>query len=420
MCVECTFRTFRIPKFRIPHSFYFYRLKQDFQTMSTRSLVTFSLLVLAFTLNAQGGIDFYHGTWAEAKARAKAEDKLIFVDAYAEWCGPCKRMAAQTFPDPKAGEFFNANFVCLKVDMEKADNQEFATTFPVSAYPTLMFIDGDGKLTVKQTGALDVDGLLSFGRKALAKANKWPELEAQYNEGKRDPEFLLQYVRALNRADKPSLKITNDYLNTQSDFTMPFNLKFILEGATEADSRVFDLLVKNRVAIEKEASADAVNKKIEKACQATVRKAVEFKDKKLLADAKKKMKQNYPARAAAFGQEADLKFAAATHDSKGYLKAMKARQKEVGNSAARLHDLVIDMQRAFPDDPKVLKQAQKWAETAAEKGGLPEYYLTLAGIYKRLGKKDEARKAAEQARKALGETDPQGFGPKIDYFLREL
>ena len=69
---------------------------------------------------------------------------------------------------------------------------EFATAFPVSAYPTLMFIDGDGKLSVKQTGALDVDGLLTFGRKALSKANKWPELEQQYTEGKREPEFLLQ------------------------------------------------------------------------------------------------------------------------------------------------------------------------------------------------------------------------------------
>ena len=87
--------------------------------MSIRSFVTFCLLTLAFTANAQGGIEFFHGTWAEAKAKAKAEDKLIFVDAYAEWCGPCKRMSAQTFPDPKAGEFFNPNFICLKIDMEK-------------------------------------------------------------------------------------------------------------------------------------------------------------------------------------------------------------------------------------------------------------------------------------------------------------
>ena len=114
-------------------------------------------------------------------------------------------------------------------------------------------------------------------------------------------------MRALNRADKPSLKVTNEYINTQSDLTTPFNLKFLLEGASEADSRVFDLMVKNRALIEKTEQPEAVNKKIEKACAATVRKAVEFKDKKLLAEAKQKMKQHYPARAEAFGQESDLK-----------------------------------------------------------------------------------------------------------------
>ena len=82
------------------------------------------LLALTFSLNTLSaqGIEFFHGTWAEALEKAKSEERLIFVDAFAAWCGPCKRMAAQTFPDPKAGEFFNANFINLKIDMEKPEN----------------------------------------------------------------------------------------------------------------------------------------------------------------------------------------------------------------------------------------------------------------------------------------------------------
>ena len=70
-------------------------------------------------------------------------------------------------------------------------------------------------------------------------------------------------------------------------------------------------------------------------------------------------------------------------------------------------------------DSKVLDQAEKWCKTAAENGGLPEYYLTLAEIYKRQGDKDKARSTAEKARKAMGEKD-NGMGGKIDYFIQSL
>ena len=379
----------------------------------------FTALVLSLNLGAQG-IEFFHGSFADALEKAKSDGKLIFVDAFAEWCGPCKRMAAQTFPDPKVGEYFNANFICLKIDMEKSENADFAGKFPVNAYPTLMFIDQEGKLAAKQTGALGVDALLEYGQKVIGKNDKTADLQKLYDEGKRDPEFLFNYMTALNRAGKPSLKVANDYLNTQSDLNTPFNLKFVLEGTTEADSRVFDLLIKNRQAVEGVSSRDAVNQRIEKACQNTVKKAIEFKDEKLLDEAKSKMKAHYPEKSAAFARDADTKYSAATRDSKQYLKTMKTRQKAVGDNAARLHDLCIEMVRTFPTEPKVLKQAEKWASEAAKKGGLPEYYLTLADIYKRLGNKEKAKKAAEDARKAIGEKDSMLMGQKIDYFLHSL
>jgi thiol-disulfide isomerase/thioredoxin len=386
-----------------------------------RKILFIALLGSLGAIRSQAqGIDFYHGTWSEALAKAKSEGKIIFVDAYAEWCGPCKRMAAQVFTDSKAGDFYNPNFVNLKIDMEKPENAEFAGKFPVSAYPTLMFIDAEGKLSSKQVGALNVDQLLEFGRKALGGSDKSKEMTERYEGGERDPQFLFDYVRALNRAGKPSLKITNEYLATQKDLSTPFNQRFILEGASEADSRVFDLLIQNREGITKLESATIVNNRIEKACLATVRKAIEFKDQNLLNEAKNKMKQHYPEKAAQFAADADIKYATATSNPKAYLKSMKAKKKQIGSNAARTHDLVIEMLRAFPEDPKVLKQAESWAAASAKAGGMPEYYLTLADIYKRQGKKDKARKAVEAGRKAIGDSDAKGFGAKFDNFLKSL
>lgn len=382
--------------------------------------LTFSLLTLSLSAFAQG-IEFFHGTWSEAKAKAKTEGKIIFADAFAEWCGPCKRMAKVVFTDEKVGEFFNANFVNLKIDMEKAENAEFAGKYPVSAYPTLMFLDSTGKVIQKSVGAKDVAGLLEFATKAQGRSDKSADYEKAYNEGSRDPQFLYDYVKSLNAAGKPSLKITNEYLAGQQDLGSDFNLRFILEGATESDSRVFEMLLKNKAKIATLAGEQAVNTRIEKCCGNTLKKAIEYKDEKLLAEAKAKMKAANPERADAFGWEADMKYYTAVKDVKGYLGAARAYQKsEVKNNSAKLHDLVIALLRAFPDDPKALDQAEKWAKSASEAGGLPEYYMTLAEVHKRQGDKPKARAAAEKALKAIGETDTKNMKPRVEFFLNGL
>lgn len=385
-----------------------------------RTLITAFVATLFLGNAAAQGIDFFHGSWAEAKEKAKAEQKLIFVDAFASWCGPCKRMAAQVFPDAKVGDFFNPNFINLKIDMEKPENAEFAGKYPVSAYPTLMILDAEGKVVQKSVGALNADGLIAFGQKAIGKSDVSVDYEKGYNEGNRDPQFLLEYVRSLNRAGKPSLKITNDYLATQKDLTTPVNLKFILEGAVEADSRVFDLLLKYREQVEAQTGKETVKTRIGTACKNTVKKAIEFKSEELLTEAKNKMKAAEPDRAEAFAYESELSFYSATKDAKKYLKSAQSFQKSViKNNAAKLHDLVIGLLRSFPDDKAVLDQAEKWAKTAAETGGLPEYYLTLAEVYKRQGDMAKARSTAEKARKAAEGKD-NGFQNKIDYFLMGL
>jgi thiol-disulfide isomerase/thioredoxin len=382
-----------------------------------------SLFVLFFgasvAVQAQG-IDFFHGTWSEAKAKAQAEGKLIFVDAYAVWCGPCKRMSAVVFPDSKAGDFFNPNFINLKIDMEHADNAEFAGKYPVGSYPTLLFLDPEGKVVLREIGARDVNGLVELGRKALGKTNRSAELEKQYNEGNRDPKFLTEYVRALNMAGKPSLKIVNEYLATQKNLDTEANLRFIYEGTTEADSRVFDLLVKHYTQAGQAIGLQAINARIEQACRATLKKAIAFKNTELLAEAKNKLKSALPERAQAFGYDADMKYYAATKDAKNYLKSASGLYKnEIKGNAAKSHELVISVLRAFPEDEKALEQVEKWAETAAETANLPEYYLTWADVCKRRNNAAKARDVAEKARKAAGKDD-RGIGLKIDYFLQQL
>lgn len=91
------------------------------------------------------GTQFFKGTFAQALAKAKQENKKLMVDCYTLWCGPCRYMATNIFPNDTLGAYMNEHFVCMKLDMEHGEGPERNKTFNVKAYPTFIFFDADGK-----------------------------------------------------------------------------------------------------------------------------------------------------------------------------------------------------------------------------------------------------------------------------------
>lgn len=126
----------------------------------------------ASSVSANEGIQFIESNWAKAKAEAKKQNKLIFLDAYTTWCGPCKMLKRNTFPDKAAGEFFNNNFVNVALDMESGDGPAVAAAYQVNAYPTLIITDADGNLVTYTKGYIDASQLIEFGKYGLSKGNK--------------------------------------------------------------------------------------------------------------------------------------------------------------------------------------------------------------------------------------------------------
>jgi thioredoxin 1 len=114
------------------------------------------------------GITFKSMTLEKAQKEAMKSGKLIFIDAYTDWCGPCKRMAATSFKDPAVGELFNANFINLKIEMEKnPEGPGIARKYGVKAYPTLIIIDGTGKVVKQTIGMKSKDQLLAIANSVL-------------------------------------------------------------------------------------------------------------------------------------------------------------------------------------------------------------------------------------------------------------
>ncbi|WP_299216151.1 thioredoxin fold domain-containing protein [uncultured Dokdonia sp.] len=134
----------------------------------------FLLLFLACTLSSYNdasyekkGITFFKGSWEEALIKAKKENKYIFIDFYATWCGPCKKLKRTSFKDPKVGAYYNKNFINISIDAESKEGIKIARRYGVSSYPTLIITDYNGKKKTKTTGFKKPHILINFGRRIV-------------------------------------------------------------------------------------------------------------------------------------------------------------------------------------------------------------------------------------------------------------
>lgn len=142
------------------------------------------------------GILFFEGSYAEALEKARLEGKMVFIDFYADWCGPCRTMATGVFTEPEVGDYFNRHFVALKVDTENPDNDRLVKQFKVKSLPTMLFITAEGKTTAQLLGAMPV---ADFLRQARVATGESPGFEALYNKmksSKNDPERMQQVLMA--------------------------------------------------------------------------------------------------------------------------------------------------------------------------------------------------------------------------------
>ena len=357
-------------------------------------ILGFVIISLTSRLIAQEhseGINFFHGTFKDALALAKSQDKLLFMDAYTTWCGPCRRMSSNTFPDPAVGAYYNANFVCIKVDMEKEEGPGLAQTYGVGSYPTLLYLDGDGKVAYKTAGMRDPEQFIALGQEVMKTIDKSANFEKIYNEGKKDGATVLAYIKSLNAAGKPSLKITNEYLSTQKDLSTPQNLDIIFEGTKEADSKVFDYFIQNKDAYIKSKNLTMFDGKVYQSCMKTFQKSLEYRNEDLLNIAQVKMK-NHSSKYSEFKYNTDMEYYARTGNASKFESACKGYTSKIAkNDASKLSQsaqMCIDF---FRTNPSVVNLAQKLISKAVKIEGSPNQYLLYANILKLNGNYKSAK-----------------------------
>ena len=296
-------------------------------------LYLFSLL----SLSAQG-IKFFEGSWEEALVQAKKENKLVFVDAYTKWCGPCKRLQNTVFPTKEAGDFHNRNFINFKIDMETQDGMAFGLNYPVRAYPTLFYINPKGEIVHSHVGGSDVQRLIEIGEKAILGFNDTPELEKEWDKGNRDYDVVLKYVKSLVLKSKPANKIVFEYLKSNPDITKEQKAVLLLESTLECDSKSFELMTSKQYMklLSKVYSDNEISERIYRSCWKTVEKSYEYEVPALQDEAREKMKKFNKGRYSEFSLKIELFNAENTGDISLYKKAAKNYYDELKDSESRI------------------------------------------------------------------------------------
>jgi len=349
---------------------------------------------------AEQGVRFA-GSWAEALSQARMSGKMVFLDAYAEWSGPCKLMSKCVFSDAAVGEFYNSEFISIKMDMEKGEGPALAKRYGIWQFPTLLYIDGDGNIQHQAIGFHNTSEFITLGKKALNTELNMFALQQRYNAGERSSGLLYALTEIYSSAFHKDLgKVADQYLKMQNDWSTRQNMEFIFHYTTDPFGPGFKYILKNKRDFTLLFGEEAVNNAIEDVFDGYQKAHPDLP----LGEIQRLHTTIYPERGERLASAYRLIYYQKRQNWVAYANSAIDHFARFPTEDA---DELVEATLLFlhhVDDKSMLKQATKWAERAAELSPTWNTYDTLARLYAVTGKKRQAIKmthlAIELARNA--------------------
>jgi thioredoxin-related protein len=384
----------------------------------------------------QVGTHFEHGTsWAEVKKKAKQENKYLFVDCFTTWCGPCKYMAGTVFPQQKVGDFFNKNFVNVKVQIDQTaqdneevknwydDAQKISKEYSVRAYPTFLIFSPQGELVHQIVGGGEADDFMARAGKALKPETQYFTLVKKYKAGEKSPEFLknLAYAAADAYDEDIKDKAGADYLAGQNDLYTKDNLKFLGEFTASSKNKGFEAILKHPEKVDavlgkgtanKLLSAIVMKEEIYPALKGSTAESIDFN---ALSD---KIKVKYPS--VDISKEIALlqvNFYQRKKDWPKFRASVSSYMEKYGSDAdANLLNSLAWAVFESCNDPACITEALAWSKSSIDKTMSKEPALidTYANLLHKLGRTQEAITWEEKAIELLPAAEKSAYNATVD------
>jgi len=372
---------------------------------------TLLLIFILFSGGSYGqhrSVNFYEKPFQDILAIAKQQNRTIFMDAYASWCGPCKWMSATIFTNDTVADFYNQHFICVKYDMEKGEGAVIREKYEVKAYPSLLFISPDGELIHKRVGAPQaVQDYIDLGLKAMKPEECYTAYVKRYQKGENSPEFILGYLKIMTDAYLPVDEPLNKYFSSQQpeQLTSKTNWQILYGYCNDMNSVAFRYLVSHQDEFGSLYSKDTVNTKI---FNVFFYSLVQYaRSMSMTEDGYSKLKKEVISsgfmEAGKVVFIADLNIYQMRGDQEKFMElAYKDLDKYYKDDYSVLNNIAWIF-HSFSKDKKYLEKAEKWAQRSVDLKSEAYNNNTYAALLYDLGKKGEALKycriALELARK---------------------
>ena len=393
-------------------------------------IILFFIPFFAFT---QQGIQFEHGTtWDKALAKAKAEKKYIFVDAFATWCGPCKYMAAKIFTQQQVGDVFNSTFVNVKMQMDTsakdnedvkncyADAHKMGKDYKINVYPTFLFFSSEGKLVHRLVGSMEADEFASKAKSVMNPEGQYYTMLDKYKGGKKDPDFLKTLAHLAEEAyDKENISpIANDYLSTQNDYLTNDNVDFIFHFVNNTKSVGFKVLTENEAKFNQLKNNTSATDKIVEIVKEEELYPYFSKKSTIVPDWKainSTISKKYPKHADEVIASGKVTYFKAKKDWLNFQSAVQQYMKKYGNKAtpAQLNEHAWTVFENC-NGATVLQDALNWSKQSIKDKEDPSYMDTYANLLYKTGKKDEAIELEEKAMSMVSDQEKVDFSETIE------
>ncbi|SFI77049.1 Thioredoxin-like [Kaistella treverensis] len=370
------------------------------------------ILLLFFSIITFGqGMKFEENkTFAELLAIAKKENKLLFVDAFTTWCGPCKLMAKNVFPEPTVGEFYNANFINSKIDMEKGEGIDIAKKYNVRAYPTYLFLNGDGELIHRVTSYFPAPEFILVGKDAIDPAKQLGALKKRFEAGEKSPEFLMNFIKVFAFSDADlATKAAVIYYNQKKEPLSQEDFSYLFALTPDSNSPLFPQFISRKAELLKMMPEEKYTQLLKSLAQSALfnnsydKATKTFDEKKYVAEARKTMSEEALR---PLLLKTRMRVASLQKDKATYQKLALEYYGD-GTSTAFTSDELNSIAWNFFEnatDKAALEKALNWAKQSVK---IKEGYAnsdTLANLYFKLGQKENAKtwatKAIELAKKS--------------------